>query len=168
MLDPAYITPFIKSVQNAFSMMLQLEVGVSEPQIKTGTAATFDVSGIIGLSGDVAGSVVLSFPTETAERVVALFTGESITSEDEDFSDAIGELVNMISGNAKADFTGREVSISTPSVVLGADHHIARPKDIPCVVIPCTTDCGDFVIEISIQDYAANKEMNSASNTAIV
>jgi len=165
MLDPAYITPFIKSIQNVFSMMLQLEVSVEEPSIKDDQKATYDVSGIIGLSGDVTGSVVLSFPTDTAERMVTLFTGEQIEPEHEDFADAIGELVNMVSGNAKADFKGQDVSISTPSVVVGADHHISRPKDIPCVIIPCVTDCGDLVIEVAIQITPAERsqEGNLAS-----
>jgi hypothetical protein len=27
---------------------------------------------------------------------------------------------------------------------------VARPKDVPCIAIPCSTDCGDLVIEIAI------------------
>ncbi len=162
-MDPAFITPFIKSVQNVLSTMLQLPVTVGDPHIKDAKQASYDVSGIIGLTGDALGAVVISFPTDTAERVVSLFTGVSMTPEDEDFSDAIGELVNMISGNAKADFKDREVSISCPSVVIGKDHQIGRSKDVPCVALPCETDCGDFMIEISIQD---NVKVEEPSDTA--
>lgn len=165
-MDPAFITPFISSVQNVFSMMLQLQVTMRDPELKTSNQATHDVSGIIGLSGDVVGSVVLSFPVDSAERVVALFTGETLSVNDEDFTDAIGELVNMISGNAKAEFGERNVSISCPSVVIGADHHIGRPKEIPCVAIPCESDCGDFVIEICIEDRSAESSSKSTAENA--
>ena len=155
-MDPAFITPFIKSVQNVFNMMLQLDVTVEDPRLKTDAKATYDVSGIIGLSGDVVGSAVLSFPTDAAERIVALFTGEELSVEHPDFADAIGELINMVTGNAKADFAGRNVSISCPNVVRGKDHTIARPREIPTVLIPCTTDCGELMLEISLQDASSN------------
>lgn len=164
-MDAKYITPFIQSIQNVFSTMLQLQVSVLEPKIKADSAATYDVTGIIGLSGDVVGSVVLSFPTGTAERVVSLFTGMELTSDSDDFSDAVGELVNMVSGNAKGMFESREVSISCPSVVLGSGHKIASPKEVPCIVIPCDTDCGEFAIEIMIDDRIKDTE-NAAQSAA--
>lgn len=153
-MDPTYITPFIVSVQNVFSTMLNLSVEVNEPRIKTGAEEGTDVSSIIGMSGDVVGSVVLSFPTETAKRLVSLFSGAEIDVDSPDFADALGELVNMVSGGAKAMFEGKKVSISCPSVVLGAKHTIAKQKDVPTVVIPCVTDCGEMLLQIVIQEAA--------------
>lgn len=163
-MDAKYITPFIQSIQNVFSTMLQLQVTVKEPKVKSGSSCSYDVSGIIGLSGDVVGSVVLSFPTGTAERIVALFTGMELASDHEDFADAIGELVNMVSGGAKGMFKDRAVSISCPSVVLGSGHKIASPKDIPCIVIPCDTDCGELAIEIMVDDRKSKQEQEATSS----
>ncbi|MGD9791075.1 MAG: chemotaxis protein CheX [Phycisphaerales bacterium] len=151
-MDPTVIKPFIASIQNVFSTMMQLQVSIGEPRIKSSNTGEHDVSGIIGLSGDVVGSVVLSFPTETATNVVALFCGMKVDPTSPDFADAIGELGNMVSGGAKAMFHGRKASISCPSVVLGKNHVIARPSGVPCIVIPCMTDCGDFVIEVAIKN----------------
>lgn len=162
-MDPALITPFIKSVQNVFATMLQLPVEVEQPTIKESGASTYDVSAIIGMSGDCVGSVVLSFEQESALRIVALFTGCEVTADSSDFTDAVGELVNMISGGAKAMFDGRKASISTPSVVLGAKHVITSQKDMPVIVLPCVTDCGRFAIEIAIQDSV---DSNASPQTA--
>lgn len=152
-MDASFITPFIASIQNVFATMMQLQVSIGNPSIKTDATTTYDVSGIIGMSGDVVGSVVVSFPKETAAACVALFAGQQLPSDHPDFADAIGELVNMISGGAKGMFTGKKkVTISCPSVVVGTGHTVARQKDTPCVVIPCTTDCGDLVIEIAIRE----------------
>lgn len=165
-MDPRYITPFIKSIQNVFGTMLQLPVEVGEPSIKSGTSPTHDVSGIIGMSGDVTGSIVLSFESGAAESIVALFAGEQMSISSPDFADAIGELVNMVSGGAKALFPdGSTVSISCPSVVTGSGHTVTRPSDIPCVVVPCSTDCGEVVIEIAIRE-PAGAEAGVSNNAA--
>ncbi len=155
-MDPAFITPFIASIQNVFSTMMQLPVTIGEPRLKESSGTSYDVSGIIGMSGDVVGSVVLSFPKATAQRLVTLFTGTEMTADNPDFPDAIGELANMVSGNAKGQFAGKKkVTISCPSVVIGPDHTVARPKDLPCIVFPCTTDCGEFVVEVAIAERPA-------------
>lgn len=150
-MDQSYIIPFIKSVQNVFETMLQLPVQMGQPELKQGGDSGHDVSAIIGMSGDVEGSVVLSFPTETAERVVALFTGTELDAGHEDFADAVGELVNMVSGGAKAQFGGKEVSISCPSVVVGQSHQVYGRKDVVAISIPCDCDCGLFNVEVSIR-----------------
>ena len=160
-MDSTYIVPFVNSIQNVFETMLRLPVQISEPELKRTGSPNFDVSGIIGMSGDVEGSVVLSFPTTTAERIVSLFTGMELSQTHEDFTDAVGELINMISGGAKAQFKGKDVSISCPSVVIGADHVVFGRKDVVCILIPCETDCGNFAVEVSIRK---NKNESSASS----
>jgi len=162
-MDASFITPFVSSIQNVFSTMLQLDVQVNEPVLKRGGTPTHDVSGIIGMSGDVVGSVVLSFPETTASAVVQTFTGESFAVDSADFADAIGELVNMVSGGAKAMFAGKNVSISVPSVVVGRGHSVAKQSDVPCVCIPCSTDCGDLTIEVAIKDTTAASAAPGAS-----
>lgn len=154
-MDQAYIIPFIKSVQNVFETMLQLPVQIGKPVLRNNSEPPFDVSGIIGMSGDVEGTVVLSFPTATAERVVSLFTGTDLKHTHEDFADAIGELVNMVSGGAKAQFQGKTVSISCPSVVIGKSHQVYGRKDVVAIVIPCGSDCGEFSVEVSMKNIVA-------------
>jgi chemotaxis protein CheX len=161
-MDPMYIKPFIASIQNVFSTMMQLQVTVKEPFVKKDDNPNHDVSGIIGMSGDVQGSVVLAFPQKTAENVVALFAGSPMQLGTPDFADAVGELVNMVSGGAKASFTGKKVSISCPSVVVGPGHKVAKQTDAPTVVIPCATDCGEVAIEITIQTVEAGIKAKAA------
>ena len=153
--------PFVTSVQRVFETMLQLPVNVGQPSLAKGVEPTYDVSGIIGMSGDVEGSVVLSFPIAVAERVVSLFTGSELAHTHEDFPDAVGELVNMISGNAKAQFAGKKVSISCPSVVIGKNHQVFGRKDVVCIELPCSSDVGDFAVEIAIRQSSL-----TAGNTA--
>ena len=155
-MDSSYITPFMTSIQNVFSTMFQLPVQIGEPSIKTDKTATHDVSGIIGVSGEMVGTIVLSMPEAAAISIVNLFTGMEMDPSSDDFADAVGELVNMISGNAKAEFQRKGVSISCPSVVIGEDHRVSTPSGTACVKIPCTTDCGEVVLEIALREAAEN------------
>jgi len=165
-MDPQYITPFIKSTKNVFSTMLNMPVTINEPSIKTASTATFDVSGIIGMSGDVVGSVVLSFSKETAEKLVTAFCGMELPSDSPDFADAIGELVNMVSGSAKGMFLDKDVSISCPSVVIGPGHVINTRSDTPCVSIPCSTPAGDLTIEIAIRESSSSNVKSTPNSKA--
>lgn len=163
-MDASLITPFINAIQNVFSTMFQLPVAVGDPRIKTDRKATHDVSGIIGVSGEMVGTIVLSMPLDTAGSIVTLFTGTEVDTDSADFADAVGELVNMISGNAKAEFQRKGVSISCPSVVMGAGHTIAVQSGTPCVLIPCTTDCGEVVLEVALRE--AEAEVTSTKTSA--
>jgi len=165
-MDPPFIRSFIASVRNVFSKMLQLDVAVGEPTPIVDLGPSDHVAGIIKFSGDLVGNFVLHFPVGTGERIVSLFTGEAITSDHDDFADAIGELVSMVAGSAKADFKGRDVSISCPSVVIGEGDHIEQPRDLPCVTIPCQSDYGEFIIEICIQDRGAESCTTAGSRNA--
>jgi chemotaxis protein CheX len=157
----------IKSTQNIFEMMFQLPVEVGEPKMGEIDQTNYDVSGIIGMNGDVDGSVVISFPMGTAQRLVSIFTGAECSEDNtEDLSDAIGEIANMIAGGAKAQFEGMSVSITCPSVVIGASHSVYGRKDVTSVTIPCSCDCGEFCVEIAVKSVNNSTESATSGSAA--
>jgi chemotaxis protein CheX len=155
-MDASYVKPFIESTKAVFSTMLSADISFGHPYA-VASPPRFDVSGIIGMTGDVVGAVVLSLPTDVARKMVAKFTSSPVDESSEDFADAIGEIVNMISGGAKAQFKGKSVSISCPSVVVGPGHTVKRPSNTPCISIPCKSVFGDFSIDVSIRPETASK-----------
>ena len=157
-MDMAYIDSFITSTSKVFETMLNLPVEAGAPGIKMPGTPTHDVSAIIGLSGDMEGAAILSFPSASAQRIVSLFTGEPLETSHPDFADAIGELVNMIAGGAKALFKGQKVTITCPSVVIGSEHIVHGRKDVTCVVIPCMCDCGEFAVQVVLRPAAQADE----------
>ena len=150
LINPKLIVPFVNSVRAVFSTMVGVATTVGRPHLKTQPATSYDVSGIIGFSGEVTGSVVVSFQMEAAAKLVNAFAGAEIDPEGPDFADAVGELANMIAGSAKKDL-GAAANISVPNVVIGAGHHVARLSGVPCLVIPCTTPVGNFAVEVNIK-----------------
>lgn len=149
-INPKLIVPFVNSVRNVFATMVKVKTEIDRPTVKGVPTPMYDVSSIIGFSGDIIGSCVVSFQLKAAEKLVASFAGMPIATDSPDFADALGELANMIAGAAKRDLNCT-ANISTPSVVMGAGHTIARLKDVPCLLIPCRTEVGDFAVEVSIK-----------------
>ena len=90
------------------------------------------------------------------DRIEAYFAGFAFDLDDTDFADAIGELGNMVAGAAKKNLNC-EASIGIPTVVIGANHRIARLTEVPCIVVPCNTDVGNFAVEISIRSTQVAK-----------
>lgn len=150
-MDATLIRKFIESTQNVFGTMLQSTVSFGAPA-PTGTLETDgDVSGIIGFSGEVAGAAVIRMPMETALGAVESFCGERFAADTEDFSDAIGELANMICGGAKSNLENSNIDMSCPQVVIGSNHTVQTPSDAVSITIPCTAPQGVFWIEVSIR-----------------
>ncbi|MCP3981433.1 MAG: chemotaxis protein CheX [bacterium] len=160
LMDETYRQLFVEATKNVFSMMADTEVDVSEVLVGQAAASARNngVTGIIGLSGDVVGVVELGFPMATATAVVESFTGEATDPSDDDFSDAIGELVNMVSGSAKAKMAGRTVKISCPAVVISEGHRVQRPSNSESMCLLCTTASGDFSVLVCIRDSAATSD----------
>lgn len=150
-MDVRYINPFIHAIRRVFETMVHTTVTVSKPSLRHDGHPVADVSGIIGLSGDVSGSVALSFPREVACAVASAFAGAPIRDTDADFADALGELANMVAGSAKTHFAGLNVSISLPSVVMGHDLRVLSSRTFPRIVIPCETGLGSVYVDVAMR-----------------
>lgn len=150
-----HINCFIASVKNVFTTMLETDVTVSKPRLGTDGKSIHDVRGIIALSGDVAGSVILSFPSRTAARAVEAFAGMRFEQDTDEFSDAIGELANMVAGNAKKDFDGLDIHISVPTVIIGQGHQLGRNPLGPWIILECNSRLGMFELEVCVLEVAA-------------
>lgn len=149
------VLPFVASVRQVFQKMVGVEAKVGPPRLKTEPASTHSVCGIIGLSGRVSGSVVVSFSEEAAAKLVERFAGSAYPVNDPNFADAIGELANMIAGGAKQHLNG-VASISVPSVVIGKGYTVAAMSDTPCIVIPCSSPFGEFTVEVCLKGNVGN------------
>lgn len=154
----SHVNPFIRATQLVFDTMLQTKVEIARPRVKTEDRATYDVTGIIALSGEAAGAVAVSFPMETARQAVEAFTGMPVNEPDDCFTDAIGELANMIAGNAKKDLDDLRITISVPTVVVGANHRLGRHQLGPWIVLDCNSRLGSFTIEICVVEVAVAVE----------
>jgi chemotaxis protein CheX len=146
-----YINPFIISTIDTFKLMIKIDVKPDKPLLKQGNEPLYDISGIIGLSGNAQGAISLSFPKIVALKTISAMIGSEIKIIGPEITDGIGELVNIIAGNAKQHLTEYHLNISLPNVIVGKDHYVSSPSGIPTIIVPFKCEFGDFAMEVSLK-----------------
>ena len=150
-MNVAFVNPFISATVNMFKTMMALEVKPGVPRVKTEPFPTYDISGIIGLSGEAQGTIALSFPKIMALKLVSHMLGAEIKVVGDELADGVGELTNIVAGNAKVGLTEYKLSISLPNVVIGKDHMLRSPSGFPSIIVPFTSAMGSFAMEVSLK-----------------
>ena len=148
-----YINPFLAASVNLFRDYLGLKVKNGTPFILDDPQNLSEVSAIIGLAGETAGAVVLSFSRETAIEIVSRMEKRTYTALGTEVIDGVGELVNIIAGNAKKDLLDFRIDISLPGVITGQTYRIHWPEGVPVVAIPFESDAGPFSVNVSLRDF---------------
>ena len=100
-MDVELAKPFVKAAVDVLSTMAFIQPNPGKPFVKKNNIATGDVTGLVGLTGEKNGSVSLSFGKKCAVAIVKNMLGE-LEDVMQDVKDAVGELTNMISGQARA------------------------------------------------------------------
>lgn len=164
-MDVRFINPFMGGIKSVFSTMLNTEIMISKPRLKARDEPHPDVSAIIGFSGEALGSVALCFPVRTAVSAASKFAGVTITPDHPDFGDALGELANMVAGQAKSKFEGVNITISLPRVIAGKNLQLLDSKSAPVLILPCDSELGRFATEVSMV-LGEKRSVRSAAATA--
>ncbi|MDR0337186.1 MAG: chemotaxis protein CheX [Planctomycetaceae bacterium] len=143
-----FINPFIIAVTKTLETMVGCKVTREAPQLKKNPQTLYPISGIIGLSGVVAGTVVLTMSKELALKSASAMLMEDRKELDADVFDAVGELTNVIAGNAKAQLEEYKLSLSLPNVINGESTELRFPESCQPITIPFQTDFGPMAVEI--------------------
>lgn len=142
------INPFVSATVHVFKTMFSTELKRGQVYLRKPDQSHGGVSGVIGLSGQALGTAAVIVSDDTAIKITERFLGMEITEVNEDVVDCIGEVINMVAGNAKAQMEQYNLSISLPSIVRGKDHIIEFPSNVTPICIPFTSDIGDLMVQI--------------------
>jgi len=150
-----YIQPFIKVCKNVFQEFVGQKVDAKMPYfMEKETVNEWDISAIIGLTGEARGAIVISMKKELAISLTAVLTGMEHKGLDDDVLDAVGELVNIIAGNVKQELeVAFRLVISLPTIVMGREHSINWPESQARVIcIPFTVAKKDsFTLSVALE-----------------
>ncbi len=152
-MDVKIINPFINATINVLKTMAFMTVEAGTPYLKKDYTAEGDVTGIIGITGEVNGSVSVTFDEGSILQIVSNMFGEDMKELNSEIADAVGEISNMISGQARKDLEeeGKVFQAAIPSVITGKNHVIRHITNGPRVAIPFTTGDGNFTIEVCFE-----------------
>ncbi|MDR1955245.1 MAG: chemotaxis protein CheX [Treponema sp.] len=119
-----YTQPFIEVGQYVFREFMGTQIVAASPYFSDkDTLKAWDISSLIGFSGQAQGIVALSMNRNLAIQLTDILTGTPHTTIDQDTRDALGEIINIIAGNAKQRLEKTlKLIISLPRIIVGEEH----------------------------------------------
>ena len=150
-----YINPFLTSTILVFDSMLHCKLERGTPYLKNGAQPQHEVSAMIGLSGKAQGTVVLGLSREAAISAAEVLLQERPAEINRDVTDAVGELVNIIAGSAKAMLEHLDMRVSLPTVITGKCHCIEFPTKVTPLCIPFKSPWGDITVEVGLCELSS-------------
>src|SRR5262249_17192761 len=160
-MDVTFINPFLEAAVNVLQTMAFTETQVGKPFLKGRTPLSEgDVTGIVGLTGDKHGSLAVSFTEAAILQVVSNMFGEACKEMNDDVRDAVGEITNMICGDARRILAehGHPFQAAIPTVIDGKGHRICHPFTVPILGIPFTVgEEGMCFVEVGITESESGR-----------
>lgn len=147
------IAQFVDATTNVLQTMAMTEARVGTPFVKQHAGAQGDVTGVIGFSnpkGKSRGTMSLTFTTASALGIVGAMLFEEQAELNDVVTDAVGELTNMISGQARKGLVGMGMVFegALPSVITGSGHIIRHVSTSAILAIPFETPHGPLMVEV--------------------
>lgn len=149
-----YVNPFLNGAVNVLKTMAFVDPKPGKPFVKKDKMAIGDISGVIGLTGSTRGAVVVSFSRQCALNVISSMMGETYTELNDEVRDAVGEITNMVSGDARRALSelGANFEAGIPTVIVGKGHEITSMAKGMCLAIPFKIGDEDLTVEVSLED----------------
>lgn len=153
-MDNSYVAKvFVAATVNVLSTMAGFTPAVGRPFVKKDMAACGDVTAIVGVVGDKRGSIAVTFTKSSAIAVARAMLGDDIQDVLQDIKDTVGEVTNMISGQARAMLAEQGLSMqgSTPILIMGDNHTVSHMTNAPVMALPFSSSMGAFTVEFCLE-----------------
>ena len=153
--------PFLKSTRKVFEVQLKTQAKALPPTKEALAMEQFAFISHVNLNSPKHhGRTSIFASRELALKVYQALFGEDGTPSDEELTDCLAELMNMIYGQAKTELnqSGFEFKPELPKVLTGTEVSHFRVSNRESLLLPFHTDLGDFFVEIYLtEDLPAAK-----------
>lgn len=111
--------PFYDATKDVFKSMLDMDISELKSNWQTGQEENVKIE--IALVGDLSGSTIYSFPKSTTLNIVKSLSGMETDTLDDFATSMLGEIANIISGNAVTALSGMnyKCDIKPPQITVG-------------------------------------------------
>jgi chemotaxis protein CheX len=165
-IDAKHVNPFITAGMNVISQVAGIEMRRGHLSYKDRPEPSHGVSIIVGVYGYLTGQIVYSIKRELADRIVDAMLADSSPQERKVmYIDALGELANMITGNAASLLNEKKdyaLKITTPAIAMGEGLSV-RLVSSPTIVLGLYSQFGQVEINIALKEAGAPDELVDAS-----
>jgi len=143
----------IHATKEVFNTMVMMEVADSYPISEPVTRFHCSVTSMVGLAGTYTGILSVHCPQPMAMKITSNMLGMDVEEMNEDVSDALGEIANMLGGYVKQVLSkgGLDINLSIPTVISGEEYTLNAMADSDCVIIPFIFEDERFLVGLKIQ-----------------
>ncbi len=164
-INAKYVNPFIEAAMKVVKQLSGIEVRRGHLSYKNQVEPSFGVSIIVGMYGYLVGQVVYSLDSTLAERLVDKLLGSKSPQEKKImFVDTLGEIANMVTGNATSllnQSKDQALKITTPAIATGTNLSVNLvPK--PALVLGLYTQYGPIEVSIAVEEQDTLSEVPAA------
>ena len=141
------------AAREVFHNMFSVDIDKDELSVAEKIEPENIINVSIGVTGDLKGTIIFSFSEKMALNLVEEMAGMEFNEFDKFVASAIGELANIISGNAMMNFSeaGYNCDIVPPQITVGRNKTFSTATK-KVLVIPMLAAEKSFVIYISIRE----------------
>ena len=151
-----YVNPFLAPAKLVWEKELGQTLELASTDLVSHQFTTEDITALIGVSGQLQGSILYGFTTETAAAAVGIMLGEGVEAPNGLALSALGEIANMITGNAATEVAGLGYACHiSPPVMLEPMGSRISTLGGPQILVTFTSALGPLHIRISL--YKANE-----------
>ena len=146
------IQPFINAADAVLSQGLQGTTQVGHLAMEEDAYRRKGVAGMISLSGDIEGRIILDLEPHTAVRVASHYAGAELPESDSLIRETIFELANQVVGNAISALNDQGFHFRVhPPVLLTADEGDRSSEDVEALMICFETAMGDVYMNVALR-----------------
>ncbi len=154
-ISAEFVNPFIEAAMAVAAKVAGITMRRGHLAYKRQPDPSYGVSIIIGVYGFLRGQVVYSMKRDLADRIVRnMLQGTPIQDRDVLYLDALGELANMITGNATAILNQRKdhaIGITTPAVATGTNLNVTLIS-LPTIALGLYSQYGPIEINVALKE----------------
>lgn len=148
-----FLNTTLEAVSYTLKITTSTEVTAGKPYPRgQGPSVKSEIAAVIGIvSGPFNGSLILGFGKKTYLSLMSRMLGGEYSEITPDIRDGVAELLNIILGQAKTSLNDKGFAIkqAIPTVVHGSDVQILPSSSRPSIIVPYTSEVGDFYVELT-------------------
>ena len=146
-----FVNPIYQAARDVLKTMMDLDVERGDLKKHDELISGNEANVAIGVTGDLSGSILFSFDKEMTFTMVESMSGMEVDELDKFVTSALGEIANIISGNAATFLQENDYDcdIVPPRVVIGENKSLSMATD-KSLVIPLESEMGEFEINLAI------------------
>lgn len=148
-----YVNPFYQATKSVFQTMLDIDATKQKLDVVDNMIPSKDANVVLGVTGDLKGTILFSFPKSMILEMVHIMSGMRMNEIDSFVSSALGEVANIIGGNAMTLLNASQYTcdIVPPQIFIGEYKSFSMVSD-KALLLVLETSIGDFEVNIFLKE----------------